>query len=151
MSLIGFVLRTITERQAAERSTADLVAGLENSAGKIAGRLATAADTPNNREVAAHVIGIERWGGRRLRVALGEPVVDDEYDVYRPSPDTPMGEMAGLFAQTRAETVALAHRAAALPESVTAPHNDMGDISIGAWLVYLRGHAERETQRRLKG
>jgi hypothetical protein len=151
MSLIGTVLRTITERQAAGKSTADLLSGLEESAGEITQRLATAADTPGNREVAAHVIGIERWGDRRLRVALGEPMVSDEYDDYRPSLDTDMAAMAELFAQTRAETVALAHRAAALPESATAPHNDMGDISVGAWLIYLRDHADRETKRRLKG
>lgn len=28
---------------------------------------------PGNIEILAHIIGIERWGQRRLRVALGEP------------------------------------------------------------------------------
>jgi hypothetical protein len=84
-------------------------------------------------------------------MALGESAVSDEYDGYRPSAELDMAALTQAFVRTRAETVALANRAANLPESVTAPHNDMGDISMGAWLVYLNGRADRETKRRLRG
>ncbi|MEO8167117.1 MAG: hypothetical protein ABI623_02660, partial [bacterium] len=50
------------------------------SGAAVAERMARAADTPGNRDVAAHIIGIERWGARRLRTALGDVALADEYE-----------------------------------------------------------------------
>lgn len=150
MSLIGSLLRIFVQRQASDTTPGELIDRLETSGEIVTGRLAAAPDTPGNREVACHVIGIERWGDRRLRMALGEPVVTDEYDGYRPSLDLEMAALAQAFVQTRAETVALANQAAHLPESVRAPHNDLGELTVPEWLVYLDSHAMRETKRRLR-
>jgi len=43
------------------------------------------------------VIGIERWGQRRLRMLLGEPPVSDEYDSYRPGEDLSMPALRDAF------------------------------------------------------
>lgn len=51
--------------------------------------------------------------------------------------------MAAAFAEAREQTIALAHQAANLPPSVTARHNDLGDLSVKGWLAYLEGHATR--------
>lgn len=55
--------------------------------------------------------------------------------------------MAAAFAEAREQTIALAHQAANLPPSVTARHNDLGDLSVKGWLAYLEGHATRELRR----
>jgi hypothetical protein len=106
-----------------------------------------AADTARDRDLAGHVIGIERWSQRRLRPALGEPVVHDEYDGYRPDPALGMTALAEAFAQTRDETLDLARRAADLPPSVRAAHNDPGQLSVGGWLFCIDSHAQRESGR----
>lgn len=151
MSISGTLQRILIERTAARHTPGELLERLDRTGAVISERLGAAADTPGNRATAAHVIGIERWGQRRLRVALGEPLVRDEYDAYRPSEELDMAALAALFAETRQQTVALASLAAQLPESVTAPHNDLGDLSVAGWLVYLEGHAERETRFGLRG
>ncbi|WP_374688389.1 hypothetical protein [Promineifilum sp.] len=147
MTWIGNLIRNYTERRAAGQSPGQLVENLIASGPAVAGKFARAADTPRNREAAAHIIGIERWSQRRLRTALGDVMVRDEYDGYRPSTDLSMTELAELFAQTREQTVALAQTAANLPDSVTAPHNDLGDLSVPGWLYYMDSHATRECMR----
>ena len=94
----------------------------------------------------SHIIGIERWGQSRLRVFLGEPFTQDEYNGYRPARDVPWDELVGQFSATRSETIALAR---ALDEALIAPdktvlHNQLGPLSARAWLRYLQTHASRE-------
>ena len=151
MSFTGWVARNVLLREANGKSPGDLIPTLEASGDVVIERLSVAPDTVGNREIACHVIGLERWGDRRLRIALGEPPVSDEYDVYRPAADLDMARLAGLFAKTRAETVALGSRAANFPDSVTAPHNDYGDLTVPQWLVCLKVHADRETKELASG
>lgn len=151
MSIRGNLQRALIERTAARHTPGELLERLDRTGAAITERLAAAPDTPANREAAVHVIGIERWGQRRLRIALGEPPVRDEYDAYRPGEDQDMAALAALFAETRQQTLALATLAVRLPESVTAPHNELGDLTVPGWLIYLEGHAERETRFRLRG
>jgi len=148
MGLIGSLLRFITERGARGHSYQSLGQRLATSGEEVADRTERMADTPKNRAQANHIIGIERWGQRRLRVALGEPLLHDEYDGYRVQGDT-VAALREAFRSTRAETLALVQQleAAGLPPATTVPHNDMGETTLRGWLYYLTVHASRESRR----
>lgn len=147
MSIIGDLIRGLTERRAGGKTAAQLIEKLIESGQGVAERMARAADTPDNREAAAHIIGIERWSARRLRTALGDVAARDEYDGYRPATSLKMAELAGAFTAAREQTTALAQQAANLPPSVTVHHNDLGDLSVKGWLFYIENHALRESIR----
>lgn len=105
-------------------------------------------DSELNRRLISHIVGIERWGSQRLRSALGEPLVIDEYDGYRPPRESPLPALQADFASTRSDTVALARQlGAARVEAVRIPHNQFGDLSVRSWLGYLNLHASREAKK----
>ncbi len=147
--VIGRVLRPIIERQAKGRSVHEFMGSLERSGEEVAKRLRDAPDTPHNREVANHVVGIERWGQRRLRVALGEPPLLDSYRSYRLPEGVNLEALRSAFTDTRRDTVELARELGFTdPKAQTkVRHNDLGELSIGGWLAYLEGHAKRESTR----
>lgn len=147
--VIGGVLRPILERQAKGRSVHEFAEALERSGEEVEKRLRDAPDTPRNREVANHIVGIERWGQRRLRVALGEPFVEDSYRGYRLLEGMDLEALRSAFSDTRQDTVGLARELSfAGPELQTkVRHNDLGELSVGGWLAYLEGHAKRESTR----
>ena len=142
---MGSVLETPSRR----RSYAELRRDLDRAGVRLGGRLARALDTENNREVARHVIGIERWGQSRLRVLSGERAfVDDSYQPYRPADNLSLSELAELFSLTRAQTSELARAFGHMPPvHDTARHNSIGPISAPAWLRYLTMHAEFESRK----
>jgi len=147
--LIGRVLRPIVERQARGRSVGEFAGALERSGQEVAARLQAAPDTSHNREVANHIVGIERWGQRRLRVALGEPPLSDGYRGYRLPEGADMAALRSAFERTRQETVSLVRAldAAKLEPSTRVRHNHLGALSVRGWLAYLEGHAKRESTR----
>ena len=151
--LIGLVRRPMAERGARGKGLERLAAELEASGATMDARLARAGDTPGNRDAIAHWVGIERWGQRRLRVALGEPFVEDGHRPYRPDEATGVEALRDSFAQTRAETVALAHRLieAGVDPATTVRHNDLGEMTVAGWLAYLIQHPEQESRARLRG
>lgn len=150
---IGFVLRPAAERKARHRSFQDLADDLQNAYPPIADHLAGKPDTPANREAIAHCVGIERWGQSRLRVGLGDALAMDAYHPYRPDVGEGVEALAAAMAATREETVALARRLhdQGVAPSETVPHNDLGDLSLAGWLVYLQQHASRELPLRVRG
>jgi hypothetical protein len=127
----------------------ELITQLEQFAKQFSGRLEFYSDTQENRNQLSHMIGIERWGQRRLRVALGEPFLPEEYDHYRPSPERTWDELKIDWAVTRQSTVALAHDIAqASPDpDFKVLHNLYGPLSIKGWLRYLDVHASSEGKR----
>lgn len=149
MSLFGTVQRVWMERSAKGKSYADLAEGLERDRPLVAEKFRGAKDSARNREAACHIIGIERWGQRRLRTLLGEPLVLDEYDGYRPDTSRTMAELADDFERARQESLALVQtlQAQGVPLTQTVVHNESGPMSVGAWLAYLRSHARRERVR----
>ena len=151
--LIGIFRHVIAERHARGKDLAQLAAELEASGRLMDAKLAAAGDTPGNREAIAHWVGIERWGQRRLRVALGEPLVEDAYHPYRPDRDEGVVALRRAFSDTRDETVALSRRLrdAGIDPATTVRHNDLGDLSVGGWLAYLIQHPEQESRGRLRG
>lgn len=148
-----FVVSRVLEAPAGRSSYTDLGQGLERGGTALAGRAARAADTPANREVLAHIIGIERWGQDRLRAALGRKAYHaDSYHAYRPAPEASLDELQNLLSQTRSGTVDLARQLHARPpeEGATVAHNGLGPLTAKAWLRYLTQHADLES-RRLRG
>lgn len=151
MGVITSLIHTFVERRASKTTLETLREELETQAEEIIGRINSAADTPDNRAQAGHVIGIERWGVHRLKEALdGDPDVPnaapDGYDGYRPDPALDMPALAELFRSTRAETL---HCIDAYQghEDQKALHNDLGLLSARAWFVYLLSHAGMESKR----
>lgn len=108
-----------------------------------------AIETPKAKATLRHIIGIERWGQRRLRVALGEPFIQDEYDGYQPEATADMATVRAAFHTTRQTTVALAQQlaAAGIDPQTTVPHNQFGPLTVRGWLSYLCTHANFESKR----
>ena len=147
-NLIGSLVYWMTERNARNKSYADSQHALEKTGQTVYGRFTASSDTPGHREKGRHIVGIERWSQSRLRVALGDPFKQDEYDGYQPSDELDIEELTQSFAETRAETVRLAKalEAADVPLSKTINHNQMGDFTVGAWFSYIIAHAGRESR-----
>lgn len=115
----------------------------------ISHRLDKYPDSQRNRQVLSHIIGIEQWGQSRLRVGLGEPFKEEEYDSYRPSRNRSWEQLKAEFRMTRKRTVALAE---ALDDNqadqfTKVKHNQYGPLTLGAWLRYLDLHANLESRR----
>jgi hypothetical protein len=151
--LIGIFRHTIAERHARGKDLGWLGAELAVSGQTMDAKLAAASDTPDHREAIAHWVGIERWGQRRLRVALGEPFVADGYHPYRPERNDGVHALRQAFAETRTGTLALVRQLheAGVDPSTTVRHNDLGELSVGGWLAYLVQHPEQESRGRLRG
>jgi hypothetical protein len=112
-------------------------------------RLDKSPDSQSNREMLSHIIGIEKWGQSRLRVGLGEPFKEEEYDRYRPSRNRSWEQLKTEFRITRRKTVALAEELdnKQVDQLIQVKHNQFGDISLGAWLRYLDSQANSESKR----
>lgn len=151
---LGDALRRLTatlliERPVRHREYTQLAARLQETGRRLEARLERSPDKAENREALRHIIGIERWGQRRLSTLLGEPLRMDEYDAYRPDVETDWETLQQIFRETRRLTVALAQRlqAAAVARSRRVPHNDFGELSPHGWLRYLTFHANAECRR----
>jgi hypothetical protein len=153
MGIRDRLLRTMAllvfERPARRLTFANLAAKLELSGKDVERRISVAADNEENRRQVRHIIGIERWGQQRVRVALGNPLTLDEYDDYQPAANLLWEQMRMAFQDTRRETVALIQELERAGTSTDAklPHNQFGDLSVGAWLQYLHSHANMESKR----
>jgi hypothetical protein len=147
MSLTGILLRTFSEQRAKNMSWDDLTRRLERSAEIVLPRFDTARNIPRHIEAAKHVIGIERWAQRRLRIALGEPATMDEYDSYRPESLNDIKALRDEFASTRRDTLTILRHLhdAGVSLDKTTPHNELGQLTIRGWVLYLTDHGWRET------
>lgn len=133
------------ERPASRMSVVDLAAALSASGDEVRGRLAKVGASPRNVARLRHIIGIERWGQRRLRTFLGEPPVTDGHHPYKPT-ETEWGALLTEFASARADTVALAAELTTADPRATVPHNQYGPFTARGWLRYLNGHARMEAK-----
>lgn len=95
--LFGLAGTLFFERPAAKLTLDGLAARLGAGGEEVARRAAAAGDSPANRDRLAHIVGIERWGQRRLRTLLGEPLVQDEHDGYRPGADLAWDDLRAAF------------------------------------------------------
>lgn len=124
-------------------------ARLAASGAKLDRRLESLPDRPANRRRLSHIVGIERWGQRRLRAALGEPLLGDEYDSYRPPSTCTWAELRTEFSATRRLTLDLitALDPAEPSTGLKIPHNGFGPLTVRAWLRYLDLHANIEAMK----
>jgi hypothetical protein len=135
----------IFEMPARRRRLTELMIALQASGQRLSARCERLSGSDHNRRILSHIIGIERWGQRRLRVMLGEPFVQDEYDGYRPTRDTAWDDLRRQFSETRMETIRLIgsiERVQAVEMKVI--HNMWGELSARGWLNYLNVHADVE-------
>lgn len=130
------------ERPARNKQISEFIPALQSSAEAITGRIIKARENVRNHAQVTHIIGIERWCQQRLKVALGEPLVEGEYDPYRPPEDTPWEALKDEFEATRQQSIelveALAERA---DPNMPIPHNQYGELTVNGWLQYLDLHA----------
>lgn len=90
------------------KNISELAAQLESSGKEIVNRInAAQPDSEENQAQMRHIIGIERWGHRRLRGFLGSVPPEDEYDEYCPESGLDLMEQIALFREARAKTVYL--------------------------------------------
>lgn len=149
MNPVSFIFRSVFQLQTINKSLDDVIQSAKESRQTIDEHLAGKPDTPQNREQMRHVIGIERWGQRRLKTMLGEPPVQDEYDGYQPSAELALDALRAEFHATRTETLSIVDdiKKKGVAETAKANHNGMGDVSLKLWLRYLTMHANFESKR----
>ncbi len=130
------------------KTAAQLADSLEAHGKRIYQKYSGAPRTQGNHNAISHIIGIERWSLNRLRTLVeGKPLVQDEYDAYRPTADTPWPDLIEQFRKTREETVALARGLTPAQLGQTVEHNEFGEMVARGWLGYMDAHATRESFR----
>lgn len=147
--LIGAGLRPHVRRKARGRSLEEIVSSLEEFGADLDERIAASPDTPGNREAVNHWVGIERWSQRRLRVAQGDPPLQDRYHGYREPEGASLEELRRAMQTTRAGTLELARelRRAGFDPQLTVRHNDLGELTVPEWFAYIDDHTRREVIR----
>lgn len=142
------IVNLLLVRPGRKRSFAEWAQKLAQDGETIVQRVA-AKQTPTASATLRHIIGIERWGQRRLQVALGEPLVQDEYDGYQPDVNADWATLLDAFRTTRQTTVTLAQQlgTGAVSDQVLVLHNQFGPLPLRAWLRYLDTHANLESRR----
>lgn len=143
------VVEQMFERPARDKRYAELADDLEVGGERVLVRARRAKDVASAKDALRHIVGIERWGQRRLEVALGETFVRDEHHGYKPPADASWDGVLEDFASTRQRTVALARALSANPPEPAwrVEHNGLGALSARGWLRYLLSHAEFESRR----
>ena len=137
----------IVERPAAKLTFPQLEDKLQIDGLKLDGVFAEMGDTPANRRLLSHIIGMEAWGVHRLRVALGDPLVMDEYDAYRPPKGVGWQDLQKQFRAQRQQTLDMAMKLdAAHAEDIKVRHNRYGEMTTRGWLYYLDIHANIEAR-----
>ena len=153
MSLIDTVIEKTGhfyfERGARSKSFKELMQSLQKAGDEIIERIQYAEEKAENRDKLSHIIGIERWGQRRLKGFLGDPAPDEEYDSYRPERGTSLKDLITMFKETRQETIDLADQMDkhGVMSHETVAHNTFGEMSARGWLNYLQVHASLESKR----
>jgi hypothetical protein len=145
MGLLDFVGNLVFQRPGDKAGMGKLIYELTINGKTLVACVREAEGNLGQEEVLRHIIGIERWGQRRLKVALGEKFVEDEYNPYRPPNSHNWQHLIEDFQETRAETIRLAkeiqHKGTA---ETQVPHNDFGELNMKGWLKYLNRHANLE-------
>lgn len=149
MNPISMLFKLYFTWQVRNKSLNELISAAEAGGKTIMDNLKDKPDTPANRKQMRHIIGIERWGQRRLKTLLGEPPLTDEYDGYQPAESLDFNALKAEFKSTRAETAKILRtiQKKGLAKTGKALHNGMGEIPITIWAGYLTMHANFEHKR----
>lgn len=149
MSLFARIFRPLMiERPARKHDYAGWARQLAQAGAEREAQYANSADSEENRQALSHVIGIERWAQKRASVALGEPLVEEEYEVHRPGKESSWEELQQQFISARAQSVTLAEQLASkqIPITTTVKHNQFEDVTMRGWLRYISMHADFESK-----
>ena len=147
-TLTGAVSGLLLERPFKNKDMAEIAKELDLAGGRLKHTFAAAKDNPDNRRLLSHIVGMERWGQSRLRVALGEPLTMDEYDGYRPPREAAWPALQDAFSETRQQTVAEVQQLGQTNvANIKVPHNQFGPLSVRSWLRYLEMHANLEAKK----
>ena len=153
-AIVQMLIEWPAKRQTFER----MAQRLERAGQRLEDRLSKVEGTDKQKRVLCHIIGIERWGQRRLWRATrlrGAPVrseeaaFSDKHHAYKPETSTSWVELMAKFRAVRQETVALSRYLAEadVNETLKVPHNSLGPLSLRGWLRYLRTHAAIEGRK----
>ncbi len=148
-TVLKLVAPLFIENPAQKQSFAQLTLRLEKSQGEIADRIngVKARNLERHRATMRHIIGIERWGTERLKVALGEAFKPDGQKDYHPDPNTDFAALLEDFNNTRLETLRVAKLVEQQNPNAKIEHNGLGELSIKGWLAYLNIHSSMESQK----
>lgn len=147
--VVRFFVRSLVERPAQRAGPARLATRLEASGAALDARFRGAAADPKAPTTLRHILAIERWAQRRLRVALGDVAFErDESGAYGPPEGASYEALLEALAVTRSETVSLARRVADEERAgAVVEHNGVGPLTAVGWLQYLRVHGDLEARR----
>ena len=121
---------------------------LEAGGPRLLAHFANVADAPFPHPLLNHIIGIEKWGQRRLEVFLGAELIVDEYDGYRPDHAIAVADLLPIFEETRRQTVALAKQLITTRPAVRrVVHNGYGNLTPSGWVYFLHLHADFERRK----
>lgn len=134
------------EWPASQRRLNDLREAFINTIEPVEARIRKA-QSPEAEQIIRHIIGMERWGQNRLRVALGNPLVMDEHHAYKPPQGLSKDHLLVEFRKTRLQTLELIEQLKGTIDPQYIPHNAMGPLSTRGWLYYLCLHADWESRR----
>jgi hypothetical protein len=145
--------RLIFDKPARATTLAQLAETMQAAGQAVEDKLSQADDSYANYDCLAHIIGIERWGQRRLQTALGEPLLMDEYDAYRPSIALFWDDLRAEFAQTRQQTLDIIRQLdqAGVDHTTAVRHNELGIMTVAGWIRYLDMHANLEAKKLQSG
>jgi hypothetical protein len=150
MSLLQrMIVNLLLERPARRLGVDKLQDNLRTSGERLAEHFARITPDERGRALLRHIIAIERWGQNRLRVALGQPLVIDSSQDYKPEAALPWDALVGTFKATRQETLELAQQLVQqhVAFETTVVHNQFGELSLLGWLRYLHVHASLEAKK----
>ena len=146
---LKIIVPLFVENPAQKKSFAQLQANLEKSKTIIETRVIKTAsqNLEQHRATLRHIIGIERWGTERLKVALGEAFKSDGQKDYHPDSSLDLTQLLQEFTKTRLETLRVAKLLESANSSIKIEHNNFGPISVKGWLGYLNVHGEIESRK----
>ncbi|MEM9950432.1 MAG: hypothetical protein AAF846_02435 [Chloroflexota bacterium] len=132
------------ERWAKRNSYQHIKTQIETEAKIIHTSIQSATQNKVNHQTTTHIIGMERWIQSRIKVALGSPYIQEEYDNYRPPQNASWEQLEQEFIATRELSCELCDQLIAenIDKSLKVNHNQFGNITIGAWLEYLNFHSK---------
>ena len=107
---LKIIVPLFVENPAQKKSFAQLQANLEKSKTIIETRVIKTAsqNLEQHRATLRHIIGIERWGTERLKVALGAAFKSDGQKDYHPDSSFDLTQLLQEFTKTRLETLRVA-------------------------------------------
>jgi hypothetical protein len=147
--IIHFVGGIFFERPVRGMSAEGMRAKLSTSQSTFLAALRDKSDSVANKELLAHIIGIEQWAHARIKQAYTGVIITEEYDGYRPAPDTSYADLVHIADTTRTDSIALLHTVITANIALTTPieHPQFGSLSLAAWFQYIMSHSMIEAKK----